>query len=460
MARAGSLIYDVLLLVLETLHDYSHLYRCSLVNRLFNQIASKVLYSQVVLSPPFRPVLDLKDRDGLLDGGRFVSSCLPQNAPYVQKLEITGFMSPRPPPRNTIGTHILRAVQCFHNLNAVKIAPTTFHTGIFTDTLLALRKCASLRHLTVNSACTDEAGSSAVVTIDGLHSLTLIDPTRAILNKLPDWLARLSGSLTALHLEDNCGSITPAVLRSFIPHIRTRVCSITLGLSYSLTDDDVFSFLGELPELTSVKLQYYLQLKVPTLTLFLPYLKSFTAKYVQMHTRVEVNRFCAWVRRVVLSSHNLHTLHLIGSNEKPSANVSFDALINHLSARHFGTLTVLDLGSAFIGEGALKQLCVACIHLEVLIAGVGWHTLMAFSTQRYASAMQKLHTISFSIRNVKRHKIAMDTQMAAEIIIQGPPQLRRLTVDGLQWEGCWESTRESLEAKFVVRETAQPMLSS
>jgi hypothetical protein len=33
---------------------------------------------------------------------------------------------------------------------------------------------------------------------------------------------------------------------------------VSLGLSYSLTDDDVFAFLNELPELTSVGLQYYL----------------------------------------------------------------------------------------------------------------------------------------------------------------------------------------------------------
>ena len=59
-------MYDTLLPVLEILdHDYSDLYHCSLVNRDFNEMASKVLYSRVVLSPPFQPILNLKDKDGL-----------------------------------------------------------------------------------------------------------------------------------------------------------------------------------------------------------------------------------------------------------------------------------------------------------------------------------------------------------------------------------------------------------
>jgi hypothetical protein len=110
-----------------------------------------------------------------------------------------------------------------------------------------------------------------------------------------------------------------------------------------------------------------------------PRLRSFKAKYVQMHTRDEVNRFCAWVRRAISSSKCLRTLRLISSNEISSANISFDGLISHLATKHFGTLSVLDLGSAFIGGGALKQLCVACIYLEDLTVGVGWQTLVGNS---------------------------------------------------------------------------------
>src|ERR1700691_645210 len=80
--RGRCLIYDTLLPVLELLErDYGDLYRCSLVNRDFNEMASKVLYSRVVLSPPFRPSLDLKNRDGL--------SVSTPNVPFIVVLNLT-----------------------------------------------------------------------------------------------------------------------------------------------------------------------------------------------------------------------------------------------------------------------------------------------------------------------------------------------------------------------------------
>ena len=41
--------------------DYGFLYRCSLVNWEFTHAASRLLYFRVVLSPPFKPVLNLRD---------------------------------------------------------------------------------------------------------------------------------------------------------------------------------------------------------------------------------------------------------------------------------------------------------------------------------------------------------------------------------------------------------------
>ncbi len=57
--------------------------------------------------------------------------------------------------------------------------------------------------------------------------------------------------------QGSCGSITPGVLRSFVPHLQS-VSSFALGLSYSLTDDDVFNFWTSLPHLTSLEFRYYL----------------------------------------------------------------------------------------------------------------------------------------------------------------------------------------------------------
>lgn len=56
--------------------------------------------------------------------------------------------------------------------------------------------------------------------------------------------------------QNNCGSITPGVLRSCIPHAKD-LHAFSLGLSFSLTDMDVFTFLGEIHDLQFLTLQYY-----------------------------------------------------------------------------------------------------------------------------------------------------------------------------------------------------------
>ena len=45
--------------------DSSLLYQCSRVNRDFNQAAARILYSRVILSPPFQPVLDLSNTSSI-----------------------------------------------------------------------------------------------------------------------------------------------------------------------------------------------------------------------------------------------------------------------------------------------------------------------------------------------------------------------------------------------------------
>jgi hypothetical protein len=54
---------DILPCIFEVLRDnYDALYKCSLVCKEFNSIASRLLYRHVVFSPPFQPYLNLRDR--------------------------------------------------------------------------------------------------------------------------------------------------------------------------------------------------------------------------------------------------------------------------------------------------------------------------------------------------------------------------------------------------------------
>lgn len=55
------LSYDLLRLALDILRDdTATLYRCTFVNWEVNRTASRILYSQVELSPEFKPVTSLK----------------------------------------------------------------------------------------------------------------------------------------------------------------------------------------------------------------------------------------------------------------------------------------------------------------------------------------------------------------------------------------------------------------
>ncbi|KAF8890708.1 hypothetical protein BD779DRAFT_1610777 [Infundibulicybe gibba] len=255
----------------------------------------------------------------------------------------------------------------------------------------------------------------------GLDSLTIHDPSRAVLWLLPEWLGRLSDSLTRLHLLDNCGSVTPGVLRSLAPPIRERVRSFALGISYSLTDDDVLDFLSQIPDIRHLDLRYYFQLKAPLTKPRLIHLRSFTVRHHSMFNRFEARFLCKWIRRII-SSSPIETLRLISKDSEEAA-------------RQAVTLRFLDLGGAFVGLDSLRRLLGSCVSLEELHVASGEKVLRIFA--EYAPRLTRLHTASFDICNVSRKKaraVAADEQLAGKIIRGGSPSLRRLVVNDICWE--------------------------
>ena len=98
----------------------------------------------------------------------------------------------------------MEAIKSFSNLRSVQFTPQTYHEDLFRDSLIALRDLRSLTEIAVNASCTDEAKASVLAELHGLKKLTLDNPSRAILQLLPDWLRRLSGTLQELHLKVNC----------------------------------------------------------------------------------------------------------------------------------------------------------------------------------------------------------------------------------------------------------------
>ncbi|KAI0351224.1 hypothetical protein OH77DRAFT_1487729 [Trametes cingulata] len=436
------LSYDILILVLAWIRDdYHSLFSCSLVNRIFKDASATYLYRKVTYSPAFSPVLDLKKRDDFLDGF-FASARLPHNAPLVRRLEVSGYLPSRPPPLNKLPGHLKAAIECWPNIQTVILTPKQYHKDVFTEMLSSLLGLQYLRNLTVNASCTEEKHSSVLAQVRGLESLTIEAPTRAILQVLPDWTGQLESSLRTFRLTHSCGSVTPGVLRSFIPHLQS-VTSFALGLSYSLTDSDVFAFWQELPCLLALEFRYYLQLR-PSFDPRLPRLRHLTVHYSNVMTKDHTDRLCRWVRRVIAKSP-LELLRLVCENEVDGPAVSFDPLVEHLCMKHHEKLRVLHMPDCFVGRRLLGVLCGTCKALEELALGISRDALD--DVESLVTGLVRLHTVDLNIRNVRAPvRIRQDF---AESLMRKGPSLRRLTVDGRRFEGAW-TTMQDGKVQFVV----------
>ena len=191
-------------------------------------------------------------------------------------------------------------------------------------------------------------------------------------------------------VQGNCGSVTPGVLRFFIPHIQDNLRALTLGLSYSLTDDDVFTSLGNLPNLKRIHLRYYWaripssgslfelaadshlleqQIKHPARQPKLLNLRSFTVSHQHVQSRKEVNELCKWIRRAIAGSA-IEVLKVTREKvlDDPMSRTAlcFAGLFDHIVKKQFSTIRVLDLGSAFVCVDHLRSLLIACVRLEEL----------------------------------------------------------------------------------------------
>ncbi|KAL0576746.1 hypothetical protein V5O48_005236 [Marasmius crinis-equi] len=463
-----TLSYDVLLQIVA-FSGTEELFNVALANREINAIASKYLYEKVQLHPPVLPLApnSLDNHEGQPSGlSAFISARMPKHAPLVKNLEISG------PFRDNwfeLKIALQEALKAFTSLQSVSIRPSTSSFD-FSETLVILRNCSSLCTLDVNSSCFDDELNAAMAIspadhpsalssiaegeeeendeaeqhvppplskaellahISGLTVLTLRDPSRKILQLLiPYWLNTLSGTLTELHLQGNCGSVTPGVLRSAIPQLR-GIRSLTIGLSYSLTDRDLFSAFSQLPQLHTLQVNYYQQNTSPP---FFPIIRSLKSLTAIDHSPVE-------------------SLSLVDDTDfyYEASAPSFDGLVNHLVSVHAERLTSLNLHWCFVGTRAFERLCTSCSKLEKLSVGGRRSNLvfgpLRFCGTRYAdSCLQQtfidaaskhtlplLHTASFSILNNRRSREEFNDELTSKIM-KSKPLLRRVALNNKRWE--------------------------
>ncbi|KAJ3758969.1 hypothetical protein EV360DRAFT_82560 [Lentinula raphanica] len=360
-----TLPFDILLLILDHLLPDSSsctndetpdcqskamnaLYYCSLASRELSQVAGRVLYRSVELNPSrennahkadwdtrsrelaFRGHQTRVDEYGLPMAPHPLLSALDIKSlnptyTYVQNLAITGYLSTLPPgSSNQLPALLADAIRLFTSkphaqLRSLRFTPETCHPDTFVQSLEVLSektevsRCLQELHLNQH-AFDDENKTDLLARVKGLKKLTLENPTRVLLQALvkrdsgEGWLHVLQTGLVELHLTNDCGSITPGVLNSFMPYLSQLRC-FTLGISYSLADKDIFAALSGLNELRSLSIRWYLQLNSPPPSVFL---EDWPLTALQV---LKVG-YSSWSLRSALprnvaadSDHPLHTHH-------------------------------------------------------------------------------------------------------------------------------------------------------
>ncbi|KAG6890235.1 hypothetical protein C0995_010248 [Termitomyces sp. Mi166 len=327
----------------------------------------------------------------LQENSMLKSACTPHHAPLVIELEISGklmaiatlrpnhiltpvssgYISTRPPSLFNLGTTIANAIQKFVNLSKIALCPATFHEELFIQSLGVLPNIPNLRELAVNTSCTGERTCPLLMRIEGLRRLTLDSPGRIILDALPAWLDDLN------------------------------------------IDEEQ-------------------QLRTPNTIPKLTHLKYFAANYNPVYDKREVIALCRWVKWVISSSPIEHVCLLRDDQGPDATHIPFDNLIEHLAMKHASTLRIVDFREAYVSAEAAKSLLERCHSLEEVYVAARKRVLDVF--QEHARHLPRLCTAGFNIRNAKMKRALVDDDLATRMIMEGPPSLRMLAVNGAAWE--------------------------
>ncbi|TDL27031.1 hypothetical protein BD410DRAFT_481672 [Rickenella mellea] len=337
-----------------------------------------------------------------------------------------------------VGVALTAALPNYHNLQSLTLLGHKYQKNILPVIFANIHRAAALIHLTIASNCIEEESDFSLLDqLLSVRSLTILSPKNVILLPLPAWLEKLPQPLKELRLEDNCGSVTPGTLKFLIPHLPDLEV-FTLGLSYSVKDEDLFPFLGKLTRLRQLQLTYYIQLgALPKVTIS-PSLVSFEVRYKMIHSRPHTNSLCTWVHQIIAHT-SLESLELLCEDaeeyEGSGAHPSFDGLVKHLSVRHAKTLKTLRMEDAFVGTPAMVDLMSNCRQLEHLAVSVRENFIPQCTT--FLPSMPRLRTIDIRIVNAKPQKVLFSIEQAQNFLRDGTSNLRQITVNGHGWKGEW-----------------------
>ncbi|EPQ55647.1 hypothetical protein GLOTRDRAFT_138488 [Gloeophyllum trabeum ATCC 11539] len=288
-----------------------------------------------------------------------------------------------------------------------------------------------------------------------LKSLIIHNPKTTLLANLPGWIDRLraSGKLSEIALIDNAGP------------------NLSVGLSYSLTDTNLFSALNSLHELRELSVCYYLQLNTPSVLPSLPNLRNLRVTHTgpPISTIREATLFSKFVRRIIRDSPTLEEIELRreGFDHKRDLQLSCTSprrthtlfksfrdpspsltpLILHLAtARH--SVKVLKMADFFVNAKHLAKFCKArgqgIEHLEI---GIGRAILLGLS--QTVASLTNLKRLQLRVTGVRRKLLNGCLEAYGEsvgrpserwidpFVRKLPGGLFWLDINGREWEISW-----------------------
>lgn len=473
----SSLPTELLTRCLEPLcDDYNTLYHCSLVNHSFSVMTAEFLYKRIVI--PLTSKLSHVEKEEVQQILPWLfSAMLSQNTAHVKELVILGAFDGQPDSNDV--KHIIRkAVLLWPNIEILRLdslfAMSNANSNIIFGAVDHVAGLPCLRefefqlrntgHQTSDESYEEwlqKAQGHILQCMNHLTGLTLEDPNRLVLQLMLSWLTR-SPPLTKLHLVGNCGSVTPGVLQSFLPHL-SALRSLAIGLSYSLANKDILSALSELPELQELQIQYYWQAQTRSLKRGprLRKLKRFKVLHPPTEASDDAFALGKWIR-LIISGASLEELHLKtsiqdynGRHERFGPVANHNGLIAHLVARHARTLRVLNMEECYV---SWKTFCTIsrCTRLEQLKVGIKGHQLSSVSTS--LSGFCALNQICIRTRNIKLSNLKWETSHAIDFFTHAPPSVQYLQVNFESWRAVWGLSETGVIVRRITEENPHPPL--
>ncbi|KAL0065949.1 hypothetical protein AAF712_007076 [Marasmius tenuissimus] len=317
MTGIQDLPFDVMLQVLDRIHDRKAIYDCARVNRAFYEAAMPALYTTISLvglrsyesGPNFAPLNTLDKHQYLRHYVKVVEVCFGLNE-YLK----------HPTLRNS-SPQWATSLSQLPNITALRIWHPDHHyypiRSDFTSTLTsAVSHCEKLENLTL-MARINEADLTRFRKLKNVRRMRFGLLTSGTFGALSEWM-RVSGCLSLCFME--AYAIEPLTMNQINPHL-ANLQTLHIGASHALSNKDITSVLSHARQLRFFDFLYDNFLSAPFESkaeyhVNLPHLEAIVIRHSGVWSKPSCQDLFSWLRVVLSSSTSLKSFSLLSDDGK------------------------------------------------------------------------------------------------------------------------------------------------